>query len=343
MNERQLALIGRVSAGEDLTFEDTGGAIDQIMQGQWNEQQIALFLTALHHKGETSEEIAGAAAVLRKHMTPIRSDRPLLLDTCGTGGDGSRTFNISTAAAIVTAAAGTPVAKHGNRGMTSSSGSADVLAELGVNIEATVAQAEKCLDKVGICFCFAPLLHGAMRHVSSVRKQLGFRTIFNLLGPLSNPAKATHQLLGVGQASLRPLLAPALQRLGTNRSLIVCGQDGLDEVTLRGPTNCTEVTSETRRDFSWTPSDFGFDEVSNYDSILITGPADSAAKIRDVLDNRPGLARDIVVLNAAAALWIAGQGDPGQCVGLASEAIASGAAGKCLSDLIRCSRLEISP
>ncbi len=343
MNEVELALIGRVSAGENLSFEETGAAIDQIMQGHWNEQQMALFLTALHHKGETSEEIAGAAAALRKHMTPIRSQHALLLDTCGTGGDGSRTFNISTAAAIVTAAAGVPVAKHGNRGMTSSSGSADVLAELGVNIQAGVAQAEKCLAEVGLCFCFAPLLHGAMRHVSAVRKQLGFRTIFNLLGPLSNPANATHQLLGVGQASLRPLLAPALQRLGTTRSLIVCGQDGLDEVTLRGPTDCTEITSESSRDFTWTPEDFGFSVTSNYDSILIQGPADSAQKIRGVLDNQAGLARDIVTLNAAAALWIADQGTPTECVARASEAIRSGAAKGCLEDLIRWSHAEASP
>ena len=175
-------------------------------------------------------------------MTPIRSRHTGILDTCGTGGDGSKMFNISTTAAIVAAAAGVPVAKHGNRSITSRSGSADVLAELGVNIDATVPQVEACLDELGLCFCFAPLLHPSMKHVAAVRKKLGIRTIFNMLGPLVNPAGAMHQLLGAGRPELRPLLAGAIDRLGTRRTLVVCGEDGLGDVTLAGTTHVTEVS-----------------------------------------------------------------------------------------------------
>ncbi len=192
-------LIGRVSGGQDLTMEEMSSAIDQIMQGNCEQQQIGLLLTALRAKGETVDEVAGAARAMRKHMKLIRSDRDDLLDTCGTGGDGSGTFNISTAAALVTAAAGVPVAKHGNRAISSKTGSADVLAVLGVNIEASITQVEACLEKLGICFCFAPLMHQSMRHVAAVRKKLGVPTIFNLLGPLCNPARAAYQLLGVGK------------------------------------------------------------------------------------------------------------------------------------------------
>ena len=183
---------------------------------------------------------------MRAHMTPIRSRHERLLDTCGTGGGGSDLFNVSTTAALVIAAAGVPVAKHGNRSVTSRSGSADVLAELGVNIEATIPQVERCLDELGICFCFAPLMHPAMKHVAAVRKKLGIRTIFNVLGPLSNPAGASHQLLGAGRPELRPLLASALRLLDIEHALVVSGEDGLGEVTLAGATHATEVTPRRR-------------------------------------------------------------------------------------------------
>ena len=205
-------------------------------------------------------EVAGAAVALRRKMTPIRSSRSDLLDTCGTGGDQLHTFNISTAAALVTAAAGVPVAKHGNRAASSRSGSADVLAALGVNIEADVACVERCLDELGICFCFAPLLHNAMRHVAPVRKKLGVPTIFNILGPLINPAGASRQLLGVGRAKFRPLLAEALVLLGTARSVVVHGSDGLDEVTLTGSTEVTEAAGQVRH-FQWVPADFGLGRI----------------------------------------------------------------------------------
>ena len=197
-----------VEAGCDLSMEQMADAIGQVMEGGVAEEEIARLLIALHRKGETVAEVAGAAAAMRRRMTPIRSTRDGLIDTCGTGGDGSKTFNISTAAALVTAAAGVPVAKHGNRGMTSRSGSADVLAALGVNVEAEVACVEACLDQLGICFCFAPLLHRAMKHVSAARKRIGTPTIFNILGPLVNPASAPFQLLGVGRPELSRRFSP---------------------------------------------------------------------------------------------------------------------------------------
>ncbi len=330
--------LGRVSAGEDLSMETMANTIDLIMRGECTEAEIATLLTSLRHKGETVEEIAGAADAMRKHMTKIASPHDLFIDTCGTGGDGSNTFNISTAAALVAAAAGVPVAKHGNRGVSSKSGSANVLAELGVNIEADLAQVERCLAELGICFCFAPLMHGAMKHVAAVRKKLGVPTIFNMLGPLANPASAPRQLLGVGRPELRGKLAAALAMLGTERSLVVSGEDGLDEVTLTGATNISEVTSDGIREFRWTPEDFGISPAP-LDSMKIDGPVESAAVIQDVLSGTRNPARDIVVLNAAAALFVAGKhGNPQDCAAAVSEAIDSGQAKTLLSRLAEVSR-----
>jgi len=243
--------IQQVESGGDLPMDAMAAAMGQIMDGACDQQQIARLLAALHKKGETVAEVAGAAAAMRRRMTPICSSRHDLIDTCGTGGDGSRTFNISTAAALVTAAAGAPVAKHGNRAATSRSGSADVLAALGVNIDADVPRVEACLDELGICFCFAPLLHAAMRHVAAVRKQLGTPTIFNILGPLVNPASAPFQLLGVGRPPLQSLLAEALLLLGVRRAILVHGADGLDEVTLGGTTEVIEAAEGRLLRFQW--------------------------------------------------------------------------------------------
>jgi anthranilate phosphoribosyltransferase len=303
-----LSILRRVEARQDLTMEEMSQAIGTIMEGKWSEDQIGRFLLALHQKGETVAEVAGAAAAMRRHVTPIRHNRQVLLDTCGTGGDGSRTFNVSTAAALVVAAAGVPVAKHGNRGITSRSGSADVLAALGVNVEAEVACVEACLEELGICFCFAPLLHQAMRHVAPVRRKLGVPTIFNILGPLANPACAPFQLVGVGRAHLRPLLAEALAILGARRAAVVHGEDGLDEVTLNGATLATETGSTGTRHWRWTAADFGL-SPSPLDSLVVEGPQQSAEIIRGVLRGQRGPARDIVLANAAAALWIAGVAD----------------------------------
>jgi anthranilate phosphoribosyltransferase len=330
-----------LAAGHDLSQEEMTAALDAVMQGRVDQGQIGLLLTMLHEKGETVEEIAGAAAAMRRHMTPIRTRRTGVIDTCGTGGDGSRTFNISTAAALVTAAAGVPVAKHGNRRITSCTGSADALAALGVNIDAGVDRVEACLDELGICFCFAPLLHGAMRHVAPVRRQLGFPTIFNLLGPLTNPAGAEFQLLGVGRPELRTKLAQALALLGVRRAAVVSGEDGLDEVTLAGATRVTTVGWEapgTLAEERWTPADFGLPEAS-LESLLVDSPEQSAALIRSVLEGRPGPPRDIVILNAAAALLTASHAETAlDAARQAAAAIDRGAALELLARLAECSR-----
>jgi anthranilate phosphoribosyltransferase len=326
--------LGRVAGGDDLSIDDMSAAIDAIMRGQWSEDKIAVLLTALAAKGESTDELAGAAMAMRRHMTPIRSRHREILDTCGTGGGGSSMFNVSTTAAIIAAAAGVPVAKHGNRSITSCSGSADVLTELGVNIHATVPQVEACLDELGICFCFAPLMHPAMKHVATVRKRLGIRTIFNLLGPLVNPAGACYQVLGTGRPELRPLLAGAIARLGTRRTFVVAGGDGLGDVTLAGATLGTEVTHGGLREFTWQPEEFGIQRAS-LDTLAISGPAASAAIIRRILDGELGPARDIVVLNAAAGLIAAGRtNEPRAAAEAAAAAIDRGTAKTLLDRLV---------
>jgi anthranilate phosphoribosyltransferase len=346
------AILGQVSGGTSLSFDQMTDAIDAIMRGEWDDEQIALLLVALAGNGESVEEIAGAATAMRRHMTPIRSRHAAILDTCGTGGGGSKMFNVSTTAAIVAAAAGVAVAKHGNRGITSRSGSADVLAELGVNINASIAQVEACLDELGLCFCFAPLMHPSMKHVAAVRKKLGIRTIFNILGPLVNPAGACYQLLGAGRSELRPLLAGAIARLGTRRTLVVAGEDGLGDVTLAGKTHVTEVvatggppaesaaaepTVATTREFTWRPDDFGI-ATQPLDDLTVDTPADSAAIIRGILQGQRGPARDLVVLNAAAGLIAAErETNPQNAADQAADAIDSGAANALLQRLIELS------
>ena len=331
------AIIGQVSGGLDLSFDGMSQVVGDIMRGSWADDEIVLLLNALRIKGETVAEVAGAAAAMRRNMTPIRSSRSGIIDTCGTGGDGSGTFNISTAAALVTAAAGAPVAKHGNRSITSKTGSADVLAALGVNIEASVPLVERCLDEVGICFCFAPQLHPSMKHVAAARRKLGVPTIFNLLGPLCNPAAAPFQLLGVGRADRRELLSSALALLDTQRAVVVCGEDGLDEVTLTGSTAVTDVQGAARTELTWHPADFGL-EAATKEQLLVDGPQQSARMIRDVLDGNTGTPRDIVLLNAAAALWVAGVDDELKgCVQRSAAAIDSGAARGLLARLAKVS------
>ena len=324
------SLLGRLAAGEHLSQAETTATFDAIMEGRVADEQVGLLLTAFYAKGETVEEIAGAAASLRKHMTRIRSRHSVIVDTCGTGGTGSKLFNISTAAALVTAAAGVPVAKHGNRAVTSRTGSADVLAELGVNIAADLMCVERCLEELGICFCFAPLMHPSMKRVAQVRNKLGFRTIFNLLGPLCNPAGVPYQLVGVGRPELRQALARVLRLLGTKRSLVVHGDGGLGEITIAGATAATELAGDTVREHRWTAADFGLTAVEELNELEISDSAQSAALIRRVLDGEPGAARDIVVANSAAALWLV---DPASSLPVAAkraqQAIDSGAAPSC--------------
>ena len=327
------AAVRRVEAGEHLAQEEMATTIGLIMDGRCPDEEIARLLKALHEKGETVDEVAGAAEALRAKMAPIRLTHSGAIDIVGTGGDRSGTFNISTAAALVTAAAGVPVAKHGNRAVTSRSGASDVLTTLGVNIEADLPTVEACLEELGICFCFAPLYHATMKHVAPVRKKLNMPTIFNILGPLANPASARFQLLGVGRPELRPLLAETVARLGTQRTLVVHGTDGLDEVSLAASTDVTEVTPEGLRQYSWQAADFGLTAAAK-EELLVDGPEESAQRIREILAGKPGPCRDIVVLNAAAALFTVGRETSlKRCAELATAAIDSGATAELLRKL----------
>jgi anthranilate phosphoribosyltransferase len=283
-------------------------------------------------KGETSLEIAAAAEALRHHM--VRWDPGhAVLDTCGTGGDFTGTFNISTAAALVAAGAGVKVVKHGNRSVSSRSGSADVLTALGVNIVGSAEQARRQLERAGFAFCFAPHFHPALKHVADIRRRLGVPTIFNCLGPLANPAGAKHQLLGVGRPDLLAPMAQALARLGTRRALLVCGSDGLDEVSLSAPTWVREVCENRIREFEWTAESFGLERAATAD-IAVANAVDSAALIERVLGGQDGPATRIVLANAAAALLAADVAStPPEAVTLAKDAIASGKASKVLEQL----------
>lgn len=291
-------------AGSDVSASQMHAAISAVMDGQAAEVEIASLLTALRCRGETVATLVGAAQAMRERSTPIVCRSTSLLDTCGPGGDGLGTFNISAAAALVAAACGVKVAKHGNRSATSKSGSADVLEALGVNLQLSPEQVGRCIDDVGIGFCFAPLLHSAMKYAAPVRKQLGFRTIFNLLGPLTNPAKAEFQLIGVPKNDLAEKLARALCELGTKHALVVCGNDELDEVSLWGATTVWEIRAGKIEQKTWTAADHGLPEC-DVRELQISDAAGSAAIIRDVFDGKPGPARDIVAVNAAAALLAA--------------------------------------
>ncbi len=325
--------IAQVRQRRDLSSDETQQLIGSMLRGEANDEEVAELLLALRDKGEAVSELVGASRALRQHMSPIESPHEILLDTCGTGGDGSGSFNISTAAAIVVAAAGVPVAKHGNRKITSLSGSADVLRHLGVNVEAPRPIVQQCLAELGICFCYAPALHPAMKHVAQVRQKLGVRTLFNLLGPLCNPASATHQLLGTGDAAVQQKLAQALQALGVIRGAVVRGSDGLDEVTLSGTTQVLEVTPQQIIEHTWTPESFGFTTIDAR-ALAAGDPASSAAVIQAILAGTQGPPRQIVIANAAAALWLAGRyNDLLDAADAASDAIDSGRAAKVLSRL----------
>ena len=318
---------------EAVPAAEMTAAFAAIMDGDAAEIDIAALLTGLAVKGETFEEIAAVAAVMRERSTKIPCQATGLVDTCGTGGDSLHTFNISTATAIVAAGAGISVAKHGNRSVSSSSGSADVLASLGVNLQISPEQVGQCIDEVGIGFCFAPLLHSAMKNVVPVRKSLGIRTIFNLLGPLTNPAGAQFQLLGANRVSSAEKLARALHGLGCERAFVVCGNDELDEVSLWGETTVFDVSADGVTLQKWTASTFGLGECS-VDALKVTSPEESAATIQLILSGKPGPARNIVVANAAAAL-LAGQRetDPVTAAGRVAKAIDSGAAKNTLDRL----------
>ena len=291
-------------AGKDLSYETAAQAINEIMSGEVSDIQIAAFLTALSAKGETIDEIAGAAAAMRAHALPFQSDQEKTLEIVGTGGDHAHTFNISTTSAFVIAATGIPVTKHGNRAASSLSGAADVLEALGVNINTSPENSAAALAKAGVCFLFAQEYHQAMRFVAPARKQLAFRTIFNILGPLANPAKASMQLLGVYDDELLKTLPAVLQKLGVTSGMVVHGTDGLDEITLTGPTKIVEINGQDLKEYEITPEQFGFARCQPVD--LVGGsPEENAQITRDILNGKPGPKRDVVLLNSAAAIHIA--------------------------------------
>lgn len=313
---------------KNLSRAAVADVFELIFAGEATPAQIAALLIALRMKGETPEEIAGAVEVMRRKATRVRApQRGPLLDTCGTGGDGANTFNLSTATALVAAGAGAVVAKHGNRSVSSRCGSADVLAAAGVRIEVPVAVVERCLHEIGIGFLYAPALHGVMRHVIGPRREVGVRSVFNVLGPLSNPAGAPRQLLGVYSAALVPTLAKTLAELGTSeRALVVHGGIGLDEVSPCGPTHAALVEGGQVRELTLTPEDAGLSPVALAD--LAGGdPAANAMQLRRILEGEKGPLREAVLLNAAAALWVAGLSeDMAHGARLAASTLDSGAA-----------------
>ena len=324
-------------AGVDLGRARTRAVMEQIMSGQATDAQIGAFLVALRIKGETIDEIAGGAEAMREKATPIVTVHPDLIDTCGTGGDDSGTFNISTTVAFVACGAGLAVAKHGARSISSQCGSADVLAALGVNVEATPEKVGECIDEVGIGFLFAVALHGAMKHAIGPRRELATRTVFNILGPLTNPAGAKRQLLGVFDGALTEALAGVLRELGSERALVVHGSDGLDEITLTGPTQVSELRDGQISTRQIHPGDFGLQVVSA--EALKGGDADYNARIlREVLDGREGPQRDVVLLNAAAAMVVGGLAeDITAGLELARASIDSGKARQALDRLVEVS------
>jgi anthranilate phosphoribosyltransferase len=340
--------IARVVEREDLTEAEMIEVMDQIMSGEATPAQIAAFITALRMKGETVAEITGAARVMRDKVTRIRVGKNVLdidrdeinvdletiLDTCGTGGSGTNTFNVSTTVAFVVSACGVRVAKHGNRSVSSSCGSADVLEALGVNLDVTPETVERCITEIGIGFLFAPALHGAMKYAIGPRKEIGIRTIFNILGPLTNPAGASCQVLGVYREDLVEKLANVLRNLGCQRGFVVHGMDGMDEITLTGETRVAEVTPEGVTVRMVEPEEFGLTRCSMTD--LRGGDAKgNAAIVRGILVGGKGPKRDIVLLNAAYALVAAGKsGTPAEGVRMAAEAVDSGRALEQLEKLV---------
>jgi anthranilate phosphoribosyltransferase len=331
---------------QSLTREEARSVMAEILAGQCTDAQIAALLVALHMKGETVEEIVGFAEAIRAAAVPLRihnnstvdvsnTGRDALVDTCGTGGDASGTFNISTATALVVAGAGVRVAKHGNRSLSSKCGSADVMEALGVNIGLPPARVAACLEAVGIAFLFAPAIHGAMKFVQPARRELRLRTVFNLLGPLTNPAGASAQVVGVYSDDLVEKLAEALSILGLRRALVVHGEDGLDEITITAKTRIAEVQGGMVRTYEVTPEEFGLSRAP-IDQIAGGDAETNAAIIRDLLAGKRSPRRDVVLLNAAAALVAAGKGENFQvAIPMAAHAIDSGAAMDKLTHLVR--------
>jgi anthranilate phosphoribosyltransferase len=325
--------IARLAEGHALGEAGAAAVMEAVLAGEVTPAQVGAILLGLRQKGETVEELVGAARVLRAYAVTLPGAPADAMDTCGTGGDGARTFNISTAVALVLAAAGAPVAKHGNRAVSGSTGSADVLEELGVSIDLAPGALATCLGEVGIAFLFAPAFQPALRQVGAVRRELGVRTLFNLLGPLLNPAQVRRQVVGVCDPALLEPLAGVLAALGGERAWVVHGAGGLDELALEGPTDVVALEGGVLRRLRVHPEDAGL-AVTSHAALRVASPAESAARIRAVLAGEPGAARDIVTLNAAAALVVAGvASDLRAGATRACEAIDSGAAARVLERL----------
>ncbi|NOU01933.1 MAG: anthranilate phosphoribosyltransferase [Gallionella sp.] len=334
----QQALV-RLIDQREIFYDEMLSLMRQIMSGEVSAAQIAGILVGLRVKKETIGEISAAAFVMREFSSKVPvSKREHLVDTCGTGGDAAHTFNISTASALVAAAAGARVAKHGGRSVSSTCGSADVLEALGVNLNLTPEQVGHSIDEIGIGFMFAPNFHGAMKHAAPVRRELGVRTIFNVLGPLTNPAGADNQVMGVFHPDLVGIQARVLQRLGSRHVLVVHGSDGMDEITISGPSNIAELKDGNIIEYTVQPSDFGLPEAS-LDAIRVTNVDEAKTILLAVLDNQPSTARDIVLLNAGAAIYVAGLTNSlADGVNKASQVISSGAAKSKLAQLISISQ-----
>ncbi len=332
-NEILTRAINAVASGNHLTTDHAAAVLSEIMEGRASEVQTGAFLIALRTKGETVPELVGLARTMRELATPVEAERDDLVDTAGTGG-GPSTFNVSTTAAIVAAGAGCAVAKHGNRSNTSKSGSADLLEALGVNIELSPEQVGGSIDEVGFGFMFAPRHNAAMAHVVPVRKELAVRTIFNFLGPLTNPAGASRQVIGVADRRYQETIAEALVGLDTVAALVVTGDDGLDEISISGPTRMIEVIDGGTREVIVDPAELGL-ETAGIKAVAGGTPEENADATRAVLEGERSPRRDLVLLNAAAAIYVGGQaGDLGAGLAAAREAIDSGAAAGVLSRLV---------
>ncbi len=331
--------IHKVFKKENLTYKEAEAVMNEIMEGEASAVQMSSYLTALSMKGETVEEITASAAGMRAHCVRLLHDMDVL-EIVGTGGDGANSFNISTTSSLVISAAGVPVAKHGNRAASSKCGAADVLEALGVNITIAPEKSRELLEKIGICFLFAQNYHIAMKYVAPVRKELGIRTIFNILGPLANPAGANMELMGVYDESLVEPLAHVLANLGVKRALVVYGTDGLDEISLSAPTKVCEVKDGTFTSYEITPEQFGLTRCRKEDLVGGT-PAENAQITRDILAGKPGPKRDAVLMNAGAALYMAGKTDSIQAgIDLAKEIIDSGKAAAQLEKFVELSNQE---
>ena len=329
----------RIITHQEIPYDDMVALMRQIMRGEVSPVLMAAILSGLRTKKETVEEITAAAQVMREYATQVEvSNKNYLVDTCGTGGDSAHTFNISTAAALVAAAAGTSVAKHGGRSVSSKSGSADVLEALGVNLNQTPQQIALSIQEIGVGFMFAPNYHSAMKHAAPVRRELGVKTLFNILGPLTNPAGAKKQVLGVFSVDLVETLAHVLQRLGSQHVLIVHGSDGLDEITITGKTHIGELKNDTIQSYTIQPEDFGFHSTPIQD-IQVNDAEHAKAMLLSVLKNKSGAARDVVILNAGAAIYVAGVVDNlAAGITTAQKTIESGAALKKLHELVALSQ-----